>query len=950
MLPPAGAAAAPFGFLEPFESAGDPAYFAASGAGAVREGRMVWEAAEISPGVYDWAQLPADATVSSAAALGADILLTVGMTKASDKAKCYAFPDPCADLKTECTPCDTADYLTFFSSTVLHYRDSVKYWQIGNEQNHSWAQAPQAYADFVKINRDRLEELCPDCELVLGGVSSRPSGYADFYEAVLARAAGIKAVTGVSIFDVFDFHWAGYYGSYLELRDISDGQFYGFRDYVSAIKTDMAAGGLGDRVWITEMSTYSGDPADGAAVNPPQTERQQAAELLKRHVYALSSGIERIFWVKLTEWYNFAQTPNGFYDNTGLVNNPAADGDSSPKLAYYAYRKLAEKLQGAGRDNIQTVGEADGVYAYRLSLSSPVWVVWNDGAAPVNVPLSGFDTTGALLTEAVPGFEAGAAAADYSSAFSTRTLAVSAGGVSVPVSSHSPVFVELYLDVSSPTAPGSPEAQAVSTAQSNLSWTASTDDVAVAGYRLDVSSDAGFAGYVAGYGDKDVGDVLSAEVSGLEAATTYYARVRAYDAALNLSSYSVTVPAATPPLPPGAPVLSGLALGISSISWTWSAAGGAEGYRLTDAGGADISGALAAGAAAWTETGLAAGAAYVRKVEAFNVSGGSASAPAALYTLAAAPAGSAFSGVYPGSVTVQWDGGPNPAGTKYEAACWTDGGAAAGVTVYWSSAAFAGLISGGNVRISVRAFNGDGIPTAFAAEISTRTPFAAVTARPGAAERIIFLGSSGEAALDIPADAFYEAVQVSAGVPQHCPPPAGGFVPLAPPVCVEILTDKPVQPARSVELSATYSNAAGLDEGRLVLARYDEARAAWVPLATARDAAANRVMARTDHLSVFQVLQSAPAQGLDGVTAGPNVLRPARYPGQVMVFRYLPPGARLRVYTLLGELLRDTREDGSGNAVWDGRNRSGRRVAGGVYLALIEAGGKKRILRVAVER
>src|SRR4029077_10089214 len=100
-------------------------------------------------------------------------------------------------------------------------------------------------------------------------------------------------------------------------------------------------------------------------------------------------------------------------------------------------------------------------------------------------------------------------------------------------------------DTTPPTAPSNLAATAASTTQINLSWTASTDNVGVTGYLVErcLTSNCTFA---------QVGTTAATTYSdtGLTASTTYSYRVRATDAAGNLSNYSNTASATTlaPPI------------------------------------------------------------------------------------------------------------------------------------------------------------------------------------------------------------------------------------------------------------------------------------------------------------------------------------------------------------------------------------------------------------------
>src|SRR6266516_2710994 len=83
------------------------------------------------------------------------------------------------------------------------------------------------------------------------------------------------------------------------------------------------------------------------------------------------------------------------------------------------------------------------------------------------------------------------------------------------------------------------------------SFTANWSSVSGAtGYRLDVSPNSSFSTYVAGYQNLNVGNTTSRSVTGLNANTTYYYRVRAYNGSgtsgnsnvVNVTTLSATGP------------------------------------------------------------------------------------------------------------------------------------------------------------------------------------------------------------------------------------------------------------------------------------------------------------------------------------------------------------------------------------------------------------------------
>ncbi len=199
-------------------------------------------------------------------------------------------------------------------------------------------------------------------------------------------------------------------------------------------------------------------------------------------------------------------------------------------------------------------------------------------------------------------------------------------------------------DTTAPSAPTSLAATVVGTSQVNLSWTASTDNVGVTGYRVERCQGSGCTSFA------QVGtpSVTSFGDTGLSASTTYRYRVRAADAAGNLSSYSAVVTATTPATAdtssPSAPTgLAGTAVSSSQVSLSWTASTdnvGVTGYRVERCQGAGCTSFAQVGTPTGTsfnDTGLSASTSYSYRVLAADAAG-NVSAYSALATVST-PAG-----------------------------------------------------------------------------------------------------------------------------------------------------------------------------------------------------------------------------------------------------------------------------------------------------------------------
>ena len=99
-------------------------------------------------------------------------------------------------------------------------------------------------------------------------------------------------------------------------------------------------------------------------------------------------------------------------------------------------------------------------------------------------------------------------------------------------------------DTTPPSTPSGLSATAASSTQIDLSWTASTDNVGVTGYRVERCQGAACT-----TSPRSHPTGTSFNDTGLSPSTTYRYQVRAVDEAGNVSPYSVIASATTPPHP-----------------------------------------------------------------------------------------------------------------------------------------------------------------------------------------------------------------------------------------------------------------------------------------------------------------------------------------------------------------------------------------------------------------
>lgn len=259
-------------------------------------------------------------------------------------------------------------------------------------------------------------------------------------------------------------------------------------------------------------------------------------------------------------------------------------------------------------------------------------------------------------------------------------------------------------DSAAPTVPTNLAASASGATSVNLSWSASTDNVAVAGYHIFRNSAQVATATTTSYSN-----------TSLSTGATYSYQVRAFDAAGNVSALSSTSNVTlAPPAPPSISVPATSTTGAYTISW--QSASGATGYELYQATNSGFSGQVLAyaGAALSIQLSGRGNGVYYYRVRACNAGGcGGYLVGANAITVALPPEApgsiTAPSSSTTGAYTVSWSSA-NGSPTSYELYESTNSGFSSQSLVY-SGAGLSAQISGrsnGTYYYRVRACNASG--------------------------------------------------------------------------------------------------------------------------------------------------------------------------------------------------------------------------------------------------
>lgn len=401
---------------------------------------------DLSQSVYNFETL--DSLVSSYPS-GIQILMNLAPQAMEEDSRC---------IPGTWIPVDQQQYAAFVKALVERYDGDgvddmpnltsiVRYWQVGNEPNDL---VRTDFAVLQQITYVAIKEADPASTVLMGGTTSSAYGWVHRFKK--QHLPILKALAGQYV-DVFDFHFRGNATGEYRLKDSLSNE-----DILDAFRTGLQESGFPAdmSIWCTEMSSYSGQPVepDYPLPLPYQSERQQATDYVKRFVYTLSRGVDRISLAfGIMEGLKHA---DAFIDHTGLIYDGKDSQDSGlgvKKLSYYSYKKMTELLSGVDWSSAQIVRENmnnDHIYLIVANKNgSPIVIGWWDYFDdPAYVPgattlleLKAVHGTHVDVKSFVPFFETGADVTDYGTAFQTTTYPVTLGAVTI-VLDENPVLIE----------------------------------------------------------------------------------------------------------------------------------------------------------------------------------------------------------------------------------------------------------------------------------------------------------------------------------------------------------------------------------------------------------------------------------------------------------------------------------------------------------------------------
>lgn len=273
-------------------------------------------------------------------------------------------------------PRNEAEFTSYVSRTVSHYKDRVHWWQVFNEPVFTSYSLPRAkgytaadYGRWTKLFAQAARRADPQCRILAGmGYLSEGQIMDDFEQ--------FFAIGGLTACDAVDIH------HYPRLRPPEFAE--GLLDDLNAM---MDRHGGRKPIWLTEYGYYADDdpssrPMPNHGFNQPlPSERMQAAYAVRWAAIVFSRGVEKIFYHAGTcdgidrdslqgIFYEYAGTPHRIYAAQAVMAR-LLNPESKPAGQLALGDGVRAYVFSSGRQAIAVAWAPNGINAEPVRLTNP---------------------------------------------------------------------------------------------------------------------------------------------------------------------------------------------------------------------------------------------------------------------------------------------------------------------------------------------------------------------------------------------------------------------------------------------------------------------------------------------------------------------------------------------------------------------------------------------------
>ena len=313
----------------------------------------------------------------------------------------------------------------------------IKFFQGMNEAFPYWIDTGgsiEGYVRYLEILNEEVKQAYSESTIILGTTfvsQAQGSGALNVFKEVVQKMDGQK------LFDYVDVHyWGAYFGKAGTVRGYKTPQLNEIRQFLNS------EGYSGVGITMLESGTWVHQPKIEGNLLDDQSEKDQANYLIRNYIYSFANGVSLINWNNILDWSDYGGDEGSIYAHMGLIsdgyNQETLDTVGIPRLSYYTYKLMTEKVEGCDWDNIQTIQEKDNIYIYKFTKQGkPIWVAWGDYSKIINLKVNSDKVT---ITTVIPDAENGARITKEAT-FKTEVKKVNQGSVSISLGPE-PVYVE----------------------------------------------------------------------------------------------------------------------------------------------------------------------------------------------------------------------------------------------------------------------------------------------------------------------------------------------------------------------------------------------------------------------------------------------------------------------------------------------------------------------------